>query len=128
MVVAFVFVFVFGWVWHGMLMKSAYMETESLWRTEPDFASHFGILILGHFVIAFAFTGLYVSKVGLQSTATGLGYGVVIAILCTGVNLIRFAVEPLTTTILCLWIVGDLLQFAIMGALVGAIYKPLAAK
>ena len=53
-----------------------------------------------------------------------MGYGIVIAILCTGVNLIRFAVEPLTTTILWMWIAGDLIQFAIMGALVGAIYKP----
>lgn len=123
-IVAFVFIFFFGYVWHGMLMKSAYMETASLWRAEADFNSHFWILILGHAVIAFAFTGLYVSKVGLNSVAVGLGYGIVIGILCAGGDLIRFAVEPLTAKILCMWVVGGLLQFGIAGALVGAIYKP----
>jgi hypothetical protein len=111
-----------------MLMKSAYMETASLWRSEADFQAHFWILILGQAVIAFAFTGLYVSKVGRNSPATGLGYGVVIGILCAGVELIRFAVEPLTTKILWMWIVGDVIEFAILGALVGAIYKPTASR
>jgi hypothetical protein len=123
---AFVLVFLFGFVWHGILMKGMYNETASLWRTEGDFQEHFWILILGHAVIAFAFTGLYVSKIGLNSAATGLGYGIVIGIFGAGVELIRFAVEPLTTKILLMWIVGDIIQFAIVGAAVGAIYRPLA--
>jgi hypothetical protein len=126
-IVAFVVIFFFGFLWHGILMKSAYMETAALWRTDPDFKSHFWILVLGQAVIAFAFTGLYVSKVGIQSAATGFGYGIVIGILCVGVELIRFAVEPLTTKILWMWIAGDLIEFAIVGALVGAIHKPKAA-
>jgi hypothetical protein len=121
---AFVFIFLFGFVWHGILMKSAYMETSTLWRPEADFQKHFGILILGHAVIAFAFTGLYVSKVGRNSPATGFGYGIVLGILTSGVNIIRFATEPLTTKILWMWFAGDLICFALMGAIVGAIYKP----
>jgi hypothetical protein len=119
-IVVFVFIFCFGYLWHPILMKDAYAETATLWRAEPDF----WILILGHAVVAFAFTGLYVSKVGVNSVAVGLGYGIVIGILCAGGYLIRFAVEPLTAKILCMWIVGGLLQFAIAGAIVGAIYKP----
>jgi len=121
-VVAFVFMFFFGFVWHGLLMKPMYLATASLWRTEPTFP----ILILGHAIVAFAFTGLYVSKVGINSPAVGFGYGIVVGILMCGVNVIRFAVEPFTSTILFMWFGGDLLCFAIMGALVGAIYKPAA--
>ena len=124
---AFIVVFLFGFPWHGVLMKPAYMETASLWRGEGDFQNHFWILILGHAVLAFTFTGLYVSKIGVNSVATGLGYGVVIGIFCAGVELIRFAVEPITTKILWMWIIGDIIQFGIVGAVVGAIYKPLAA-
>ena len=127
LIVAFVFIFFFEFVWHGMLMKSAYMETAALWRTDPDFNSHFSILVLGHAVMAFAFTGLYVSKVSRQSAGTGFGYGIVFGIFCIGIDLIRFAVEPLTAKILWMWIAGSLIGFAIMGALVGAIYKPQAA-
>ena len=126
LICAFVLVFLFGFVWHGILMKGAYAETASLWRTEGDFQNHFWILIVGHAVLAFAFTGLYVSKVGENSVATGLGYGIVFGIFCAGVELIRFAVEPITAKILLMWIVGDIIQFAIVGAVVGAIYKPLA--
>src|SRR6516165_9377469 len=126
LVVAFIFIFLFGFVWHGILMKSAYMETAALWRTDSDFNNHFWVLLLGHAVLAFAFTGLYVSKVGIQSAGAGFGYGIVFGIFCAGLDLIRFAVEPLTTKILWMWIAGRLISFAVMGALVGAIYKPKA--
>ena len=126
MVCAFVLVFLFGFVWHGILMKPSYLETASLWRGEQDFQAHFWVLIAGHLVMAFAFTSLYVSKVGRQSAGTGVGYGVVIGILCAGVAIVRFATEPLTTKILGMWIVGDILMFAVVGAAVGAIYRPLA--
>ena len=126
LIVAFVFIFGFGFVWHGMLMKDAYMETAALWRTDPDFNRHFWILLLGHVVVAFAFTGLYVSKVGMQSASVGFGYGICFGIFCVGLDLIRFAVEPLTARILWMWIAGSLISFAILGALVDAIYKPKA--
>jgi hypothetical protein len=122
-IVAFVFIFFFGFIWHGLLMKPMYFATSSLWRTEPVFP----ILILGHAVLAFAFTGLYVSKVGINSAGVGFGYGIVLGILACGINIIRFAVEPLTTNILLMWFAGDIICFAIMGALVGAIYKPLTS-
>jgi hypothetical protein len=124
-IVAFIFMFVFGFLWHGILMKPMYQATASMWRSEGDFNAHFPILILGHAVVAFAFTGLYVSKVGQNCAGVGFGYGIVIGILACGVNIIRFAVEPLTNNILFMWFAADLICFAIMGALVGAIYKPL---
>jgi hypothetical protein len=34
----------------------------------------------------------------------------------------------LTTKILCGWIAGAVIQFAIAGAIIGAIYKPAQAK
>jgi len=124
-IAALVFIFFFGFVWHGILMKSAYLATSAHWRTEENFHAHFWILVLGHAVLAFAFTGLYVSKVGVNSVETGFGYGLVLGILCCGIELIRYAAEPLSHRIILMWFAGDLISFALMGALVGAIYKPL---
>jgi hypothetical protein len=104
-------------------MKPMYNATASLWRPEPTFP----ILIFGHVIVAFAFTGLYVSKVGINSAGVGFGYGIVVGILMCGVNVIRFAVEPFTSNILFMWFAADIICFAIMGALVGAIYKPLTS-
>ncbi len=125
-VAAFVVIFFFGFFWHGYLMKPMYLATASMWRPEADFNSHFPILILGHAVVAFAFTGLYVSKVGRNSPGVGFGYGIVLGILACGINIIRFAVEPIPTNMLLMWFAADLICFAIMGAIVGAIYKPLS--
>jgi hypothetical protein len=121
-VLAFVFMFFFEFVWHGILMKPMYLGTATLWRTEPMFP----VLVFGEAIVAFAFTGLYVSKIGIHSPGTGAGYGVVIGILCAGGDVIRFSVQPLTTTILWMWIAGGIIEFAIVGAIVGAVYKPTA--
>jgi hypothetical protein len=47
-----------------------------------------------------------------------------VALICFGGHLIQFAVQPLTTKILGMWFIGAVIEFAIVGAIVGAIYKP----
>lgn len=75
-------------------------------------------------MLAFFFTLIYASFVPAGGPGAGVRLGIMVALLCTGSNVITFAVQPITTTILCFWIVGDLLMFSIAGAIIGAIYKP----
>lgn len=121
---AFVFIFFFGFVWHGLLMKPYYLAMPEHWRAAPVFPW----LVFGHVILAFAFTGLYVSKVGVHGTGTGFGYGIVIALFASGADILRFATEPLSSTVIWLWIIGVFIQFGITGAIVGTIYRPLAAE
>src|SRR6266704_90133 len=58
-VAAFVFIFLFGFIWYGTLMNGAHMEVPALWRTEADFNNYFPWLILGHVIMAFFLTMLY---------------------------------------------------------------------
>ena len=127
LICAFIVIFLFEFLWHGMLMKGAYMEVANLWRSETELQAHFWSLILGQLIIAFAFTGLYVSKIGINSAATGAGYGIVIGIFFAGSNFIQFAVQPLTTKILWMSIIGGVVELAIVGAIIGTIYKPLSS-
>src|SRR5438874_664730 len=121
---AFVFIFVFGFLWYGNLMHGIHNEVPALWRTEADFGSHFPWLILGHVVMAFFLTLLYARFVPGGGAGAGARLGIMVAFLYIGNNLVTFAVQPLTTKILGGWVVGNLLEFAIAGAIVGAIYKP----
>jgi hypothetical protein len=121
---AFVFIFVFGFLWYGNLMHGIHNEVPALWRTEADFGSHFPWLILGHVVMAFFLTLLYARFVPGGGAGAGARLGIIVAFLYIGNNLVTFAVQPLTTKILGGWVVGNLLEFAIAGAIVGAIYKP----
>ena|SRR5881392_850789 len=122
-VAAFGFLFLFGFLWYGMLMHGAHQEVPTLLRTKPDFPW----LILGHIVMAFFLTlvcARFVPGGGPGACAT---LAILVALIYAGADLITFAVQPLTTKILCGWIVGDLIQFAIAGAIIGAIYKPAPA-
>jgi hypothetical protein len=117
---AFIFLFVFGFLWYGTLMRGAHEEVQALFRTKPDFPW----LILGHIVMAFFFTILCVRFVPAGGLGAGAALGILVGLVYAGPHLISFAVQPLTTKILCGWIVGAVIQFAIAGGIVGAIYKP----
>ena len=121
-VVMFVFMFAFGFVWYGKLLHGIHNEVPSLWRTEAEFGNYFPWLILGHVVMAFFLTMLY-ARHGGGSVGSGACLGFLVALVYAGNNFISYAVQPLTTKILCGWIAGDVLMFAIAGALIGAIYK-----
>ena len=122
-VVTFVFMFAFGFVWWGKLMHGAHSEVPTLWRSEADFGNYFTWLILGHVVMAFFMTMLY-ARHGGGSVGSGTCLGFLVGLVYAGNDFISYAVQPLTTKILCGWIAGDILMFAIAGALIGAIYKP----
>ncbi|PYL38845.1 MAG: hypothetical protein DMF34_05645 [Verrucomicrobia bacterium] len=126
-IVTFVFIFLFGFLWYGKFMQDIHNEVPMLWRTEADFGSHFPWLILGHVVMAFFLTLLYARFVPAGGAAAGIVMGILVACLYIGGNLVTFAVQPLTTKILGGWIVGNLLEFGIAGAIVGALYKPSTA-
>jgi hypothetical protein len=122
-VVTFVFMFGFGFVWYGTLLHGIHSEVPALWRIEADFGNYFPWLILGHVVMAFFLTMLY-ARHGGGSVGSGACLGFLVGLVYAGNNFISYAVQPLTTKILCGWIAGDILMFAIAGALIGAIYKP----
>jgi hypothetical protein len=125
-IAAFIFLFVFGFLWYGTLMHGAHREVPMLLRPEADLKSHFGWLVLGHLAMAFFFTLLCARYVPSGRASAGAILGILVGLVYAGPHLISFAVQPLTLKILCGWIVGAVIQFAIAGAIVGAIYKPAA--
>jgi hypothetical protein len=123
-IAAFVFLFVFGFLWYATLMHDAHREVPTLLRPEAAFQSYFGWLALGQFVMAFFFTLLCSRYVPSAGAGAGAMLGLLVGLVYAGPHLISFAVQPLTFKILCGWIAGAVIQFTIAGAIVGAIYKP----
>jgi Protein of unknown function (DUF1761) len=127
-IAAFIFLFVFGFLWYGTLMQGAHHEVPTLLRPEADFKSYFGWLILGHIVMAFFFTLLCARYVPTGCPGAGAVLGILVGLVYAGPHLISFAVQPLTAKIVSGWIAGAVIQFAVAGAIIGAIYKPAAAR
>ena len=126
-IAAFGFIFLFGFLWYGKLMHGAHQEVPTLWRTEADFGNHFSTLVFGHIVMALFFTLLCTRFVPAGGAGPCAMLGLLVALIYAGANMITFAVQPLTTKILWGWIVGDLIQFTIAGAIIGALYKAAPA-
>ena len=122
-IAAFVFIFAFGFIWYGKLLHGIHSEVPALWRPEMDAPNYMSWLILGHVVMAFFLTMLC-ARYATGGAGAGARLGFMVALVYAGADFITYAVQPLTTKILCGWIVGDLLMFAIAGAIIGAIYKP----
>jgi hypothetical protein len=127
-IAAFIFLFAFGFLWYGNLMHGAHQEVPTLLRTEADFKDHFSWLVLGHIVMAFFLTMLYARFVPAGGASAGAMFGILVGLVYAGPHLISFAVQPLTTKILCGWTLGSVIQFAIAGAIIGAIYKSAQAQ
>ena len=123
-IAAFVFLFVFGFLWYATLMHGAHREVATLLRSETDLKSHFGWLVLGHLVMAFFFTILCTRFVPSGGAGAGATLGILVGLVYAGPHLISFAVQPLTIKILSGWIAGAVIQFAIAGAIIGGVYKP----
>jgi hypothetical protein len=78
--------------------------------------------------MAFFFTLLCVRYVPNGGGTAGATLGILVGLMYAGPHLISFAVQPLTVKIVCGWIAGAAIQFAIAGAIVGAIYKRASAQ
>src|ERR1700757_2138956 len=96
-IAAFIFLFVFGFLWYATLMHGAHREVSTLLRPEADLKSHFGWLIFGHLVMAFCCTVLCARYVPSGRASAGAILGILV--LYAGPHLISFAVQPLTLKI-----------------------------
>jgi hypothetical protein len=87
-ITAFVFLFVFGFLWYATLMHNAHREVQTLLRPEADFKSYFGWLALGQFVMAFFFTLLCARYVPSGRAGAGAMLGVLVGLVYAGPHLI----------------------------------------
>ena len=124
-IVVFVFVYLYDWVFHGFILKNAYVQTASLWRPEQEMMNYMGFLVFGEFLRSVVFCVLYAIRPGHRDgVGAGIGYGLLIALLLIGTDFITYAVQPLPLSLITSWAIGGLIQLLVAGALLGAIYRP----
>ena len=127
-IAAWIFIFIFGWFFHAVFLKDTYAALpQGFQRSDADFKSHFGWLVAGQLVFAFMFTLIFASGFASGGVGAGIKLGIMIAFLGIGTHLIAYAVQPFPGNLMVYWSIGALVEMAIVGAIVGAIYKPGAA-
>lgn len=127
-VAAYVFMFAWGWLLNGVLLKDVYAETPHLWRSQSEMMSLFHWIIIGQALLIFAFVAIYASGFAGGGVMAGIRLGILLEIAAIGMRMGIYAVEPFPGKLLVYGSISGLIEMIITGAIVGAIYKPAVAR
>ena len=129
-VAASVLFFVFGFVVHGLLLTSDYMQLKQLFRPEAEAMANMPIMILAHVVMGFAFAWIYMQGISSGSWfSQGLRFGIAAALLVTVPwYLIYYSVQPWPASTVVKQIIFDSISIIITALVVAFICKPNAAR
>ena len=120
--------FFWGWLFNGVFLKDVYAETPNLWRPRSEMMSLFHWIIIGQAFIVFAFVMLYASGFAGGGVIAGIQLGVLLEIAAIGMRMGFYAMQPVPGKLIIYGSVGGLIEMIIVGAMVGAIYKPAARR
>ena len=125
---AFIFAFLFEWLLHGIVLRASEAALPpGLARAPADFQNHFLWVVLGQAIMVFMFTMIYARGFASGGVSAGVGLGIMFGIIYTGANLISYGVQPFPGVLIVWYSIAGLIEYAVAGAIVGAIYKTVPA-
>ena len=127
-IAAYVFIFFWGWLLNGVVLKDVYAETPTLWRPQSEMMALFHWIIIGQALIVFAFVMIYVSGFAGGGVVAAIRLGILLEIAAIGMRMGFYAVQPVPGKLIVYGSISGLIEMVIVGAIVGAIYKPGSAR
>lgn len=85
-------------------------------------------IIIGQALIVFSFVMIYASGFAGGGVIAGIRLGVLLEIAAIGMRLGFYAVQPIPGKLIVYGSIGGLIEMVVVGAMVGAIYKPAAPR
>jgi hypothetical protein len=127
-IAAYIFLFVWGWLLNGVLLKDVYAETPNLWRSQSEMASLFHWIIIGQALVVFSFVMIYATGFAGGGVIAGIRLGLLLEIAAIGMRMAIYAVQPFPGKLIFYGSASGLIEMIIVGAMVGAIYKPATSQ
>ncbi len=127
-IAAYVFIFVWGWLLNGVVLKDVYAETPTLWRSQSEMMSLFHWIIIGQALIDFRVRDDLCQRFRWRRRAAGIRLGILLEIAAIGMRMGFYAVQPVPGKLIVYGSISGLIEMVIVGAIVGAIYKPASAR
>ena len=115
-----------GFLINDFLMADIYAANRAVMRPEADVTANlplgFVFVLVGFFAFAYAYAKGYEGGSGVME---GVRFGVLVALIVMGFGLIwQYILYPITATMAAAMIVDSIVEFAIYGGVIGAIYRP----
>src|SRR5881227_2830739 len=124
----YIFIFFWGWLLNGVLLKDTYAQTSTLWRSQREMMSLFHWIIIGQALVVFAFVSIYASGFAGGGVIAGIRLGILLEIAAIGMRLAIYAVQPFPAKLIIYGSISGLFEMIIVGAIVGAICKPASGR
>ncbi len=118
-----------GFVVNDFLLAGVYEANRGVMRPEADVTANlplgFVFLLVGFFAFAYAYAKGYEGGNGVME---GVRFGVLVALIVSGFGLIwQYVLYPIEGTVVAALIVDSIVEFAIYGGVIGALYRPVPA-
>jgi len=123
-VVAFVFMFFWGWLYNGVLLKDVLAQAQSLFRPREEIMGLFHWIVIGDAGLALSFVMIYASAFAGGGIAAGVRLGIMLEILAVSARCAIYATQPFPAKLLVLASIGGFIEMIGTGVIVGGIYKP----
>jgi len=121
-VLVFVLWAVLDFIVHGLILRSAYASTASLWR--PIAEMKMGLMYVTIFIAALAFSSIYGYLVTKKSLMTGLTYGFLYGIAVgVGMGYGSYSMMPIPYSMALTWFLSTVLEAILGGLLLGTVIK-----
>ena len=117
-----------GYVINDFLLADIYEANRSALRPTADVTANlplgFAFVLIGFFAFAYAYAKGYEGGNGVME---GVRFGVLIALIVTGFGLIwQYVLYPINATLAAAVIVDSIVEFALYGGVIGALYRPVS--
>ena len=81
---AFIFIFLWGWFYNGVLLKDVFADAQSLFRSREEMMGLFYWIVIGQAGLALSFVMIYASGFAGGGIAAGVRLGIMLEILAIG--------------------------------------------
>ena len=126
LIAAFIAISATDYLIHEVWLKGDYApDIGKLWRTETDMKAHMSGIFIGEFLVAVAFTMIWVRiALGGAGIQCAIALGVFLGLFYSGGTVIQNAVQPLPDGLLMKWIIGGILQSVFVAIVLFFVHKP----
>jgi len=126
-VVAWIVSIPVGYLANEIVLRGLYDANSAAFRQPAQLQANlpigFGLMLVGFLAFAYAYAKGYE---GTNGTMEGIRFGVLVAIMLCGFALIwNYVTMPISGRLSIAMMIDVIVEFALYGAIVGSIYKPL---
>src|SRR5262249_59082798 len=95
-VAAYLFMFVWGWLLNGVVLKDVYAQWQNLFRSREEMMSLFHWILIGQALLILAFVMIYASGFAGGGVMAGIKQGLMFEIPAIGMRVAIYAGQPLS--------------------------------